>query len=151
MDLLVLCQGLGLAIAAGLIIGVVVPPITPAWGAFVAAAPLGILACAAPLSGEGDSIWPAFLIGPAAAGAAALITRDVVGGASRREAATIESVQAQVPPGLIALVVLAAVVVAALSVFLPPFALVAAAALAWLWLSRRRRSEEKHEGLRVLR
>ena len=40
---------------------------------------------------------------------------------------------------------------AALSLFLPPFSLVALSALAWLWLSRRRAAEQKHEGLRVLR
>ena len=49
------------------------------------------------------------------------------------------------------LAVLAAAVVAVLSVFAPPFSLVVLTALAWLWLSRRRAAEQKHEGLRVLR
>jgi len=43
------------------------------------------------------------------------------------------------------------VVVAAVSLVAPPFSLVALLALAWLSLSRRRRDERKHEGLRVLR
>jgi uncharacterized protein (TIGR03382 family) len=60
-------------------------------------------------------------------------------------------VTAQTPPGVAAIVVLAAAVVAAASVFAPPASLVALAALAWLWLTRRRSAAQKHEGLRVLR
>jgi hypothetical protein len=151
MDFMAICTGLGLAIAAGLIIGVVVPPIMPPWGAFVAAAPLGVLACIAALSAEDEPIWPALLIGPAAAGAAALIMRDVAAGAARREQATVEDVTAQTPAGVGAIVVLAAAVVAALSLFVPPASLLALAGLAWLWFSRRRSAAQKHEGLRVLR
>jgi hypothetical protein len=151
MDFMAICTGLGLALAAGLIIGVVVPPIVPAWGAFVAAAPLGVIACGAALNGADEEIWPALLIGPAAAGGAALITRDVVGGAARRARPSIEDLQAQTPAGVAPIVVLAAAVVAVLSLFLPPVSLVVLAAFVWLWLSRRRREERKHEGLRVLR
>ena len=50
-----------------------------------------------------------------------------------------------------AIVVLAAVVVAAVSLVLKPFSLLVLVALIWLWLSRRRQAERKHEGLRVLR
>jgi hypothetical protein len=107
MDFMAICTGLGLALAAGLIIGVVVPPIVPAWGALVAAAPLGVIACGAALNGADEEIWPALLIGPAAAGGAALITRDVVGGAARRARPSIEDVQAQTPTGVAAIVVLA--------------------------------------------
>ena len=151
MDLLVLSQGLGLAIAAGLIIGVVLPPVMPDWGAFAGAAPLGVLACAAALGGEEEPLWPALPVGLIGAGLAATVSRDVAAGAARREQSSIEAVRAQPPAAVTALVVGAAVAVAALSLFLPPFSLVALAALAWLWHSRRRRSEEKHEGLRVLR
>jgi hypothetical protein len=151
MDLLVLCQGLGLAIAAGLVIGVVLPPVMPDWGAFAGAAPLGVLACAAALGGEDEPLWPALPVGLIGAGLAAAVSRDVAAGATRRERSSIEAVRAQPPAGLTALIVGAAMVVAALSLFLPPFSLVALLALVWLWLSRRRRSEEKHEGLRVLR
>ena len=162
MDLLVICQGLGLAIAAGLIIGVVLPPVMPDWGAFAGAAPLGVLACAAALGGAEEPLWPALPVGLLGAGLAATVSRDVAAGATRRaqsplgeatprEKSSVEAVRAQPPSGLTALVVAAAVLVAALSLFVPPFSVVALAALAWLWLSRRRRSEEKHEGLRVLR
>ncbi len=151
MDLLALCQGLGLAIAAGLVIGVVLPPVMPDWGSFAGAAPLGVLACLAALTGADEPLWPALPVGLLGAGLAAIVSRDVAAGATRREQSSIEAVRTQPPPGLTALVVAAAVIAAALSVFVPPFSLLALAVLAWLWLSRRRRSEEKHEGLRVLR
>ena len=151
MDLLVICQGLGLAIAAGLIIGVVLPPVMPDWGAFAGAAPLGVIACAAALGGSEEPLWPALPVGLIGAGLAATVSRDVAAGATRRERGSIADVRAQPPAGLTVLVVAAAVIVAALSVFVPPVSVLALAALAWLWLSRRRRSEEKHEGLRVLR
>jgi hypothetical protein len=49
------------------------------------------------------------------------------------------------------IVVLAAVIVAGVSLVLKPFSLLAFAALLGLWGSRRRQAERKHEGLRVLR
>ena len=151
MDLLVICQGLGLAIAAGLIIGVVLPPVMPDWGAIAGAAPLGVLASAAALGGSDEPLWPALPIGLIGAGLAATVSRDVAAGATRRERGSVDAVRAQPPAALTAIVVGAAVLIAALSAFVPPLSLVALAALVWLWLSRRRRSERKHEGLRVLR
>ena len=57
MDLfLAICLGLGLALAAGLVIGVVLPPIMPDWGVLAGAAPLGVLACAAALSGNEEEL-----------------------------------------------------------------------------------------------
>jgi hypothetical protein len=49
------------------------------------------------------------------------------------------------------IVVLAAVVLAGVSLVLEPFSLVVLVALVLLWMSRRRQAERKHEGLRVLR
>lgn len=151
MDLLAICQGLGLAIAAGLIIGAVVPGVMPAWGAIAGAAPLGVLAAAAALSAEDESLVLALPVGLIGAGLAAAVSRDVAAGAARREQATVESVAAQPPAALIAIVVVAAMMVAGLSVVASPLSLLALAGLTWLWLSRRRRSQQKHEGLRVLR
>jgi hypothetical protein len=148
---LAICQGLGLAIAAGLIIGAVVPPIMPSWGAIVGAAPLGILACGAALSGADEAVWPAVPVGILGAGLAASVTRDVAAGATRRERASLDPGGSQPPFGVTAIVVVTAVVVAGLSLVAPPVSLVALMALAWLALSRRRREERKHEGLRVLR
>ena len=151
MDFDAICQGLGLALAAGLIIGVVVPPVMPGWGAIAGAAPLGIIACGAALNAEDEALWPALPLGLLGAGLAALVARDVAAGAARREQGAAERVGSQASSGVIAIVVLAAVAVAALSIVLPPVSLVVLVALAWLWLARRRQAERKHEGLRVLR
>jgi hypothetical protein len=148
---LAICQGLGLAIAAGLIIGAVVPAIMPTWGVVAGAAPLGILGCAAALSGEDEALWPALPVGLLGAGLAATVSRDVAAGAGRRQRDSLGGGEAQASGGVIATVVLAAVVVAGVSLVAPPFSLVVLMGLAWLSLSRRRRQERKHEGLRVLR
>jgi hypothetical protein len=150
--LLAICQGLGLAIAVGLIIGVIVPPIMPAWGAVAGAAPLGILAAGAALNGADEALWPALPVGLIGAGLAAIVTRDVASGAVRRQQAGLGAEpRAQAPGGVTVIVVLAAVVIAGVSLVLEPFSLVALVALTWLWISRRRQAERKHEGLRVLR
>jgi hypothetical protein len=150
--LLAICQGLGLAIAVGLIIGVVVPPIMPAWGVVAGAAPLGVLAAGAALNGADEALWPALPVGVIGAGLAAIVTRDVVSGAARRQQGGLAAqTQAQAPSGVTAIVVLAAVVVAGVSLVFKPFSLLVLVALLWLWASRRRQAERKHEGLRVLR
>jgi hypothetical protein len=151
VDALAICQGLGLAIAAGLIIGVVVPPIMPTWGVIAGAAPLGIIACGAALNGEDEALWPALPVGLLGAGLAAMVSRDIAAGAARRQRRAAGGATAQSANGVIAIVIAAAIVVAAVSLLAPPFSLVVLLALAWLSLSRRRREERKHEGLRVLR
>ncbi len=150
MDLLAICAGLGLALAAGLVIGVVLPPIMPTWGVVVGAAPLGVLGAAGALTGADEPLWPAVPVGIAGAALAATVSRDVAAGATRREQGAGE-IAAQPPLGVTALIVLAAVIVAVLSLVVPPVSLAAAAALLWLAISRRRREQRKHEGLRVLR
>jgi hypothetical protein len=74
---------------------------------------------------------------------ACVVVSDVVSGAGRREGSR------SAPLGFI--VSLAALVVVAISVATPPAALLVLAALAWLSISRRRRAQRKHAGLRVLR
>ncbi len=148
---LAICQGLGLAIAAGLILGVVFPPIMPSWGAVVGAAPIGVLAAGAALNGADEALWPALPIGVIGAGLAAVVSRDVAAGAIRRQRGPRTGADAQAPSGVTAIVVAAAVLVAVVSLFVEPFSVLALVALSWLWVSRRRRAERKHEGLRVLR
>jgi hypothetical protein len=148
---LAICQGLGLAIAAGLILGVVFPPIMPTWGAVVGAAPIGVLAAGAALNGAGESVWPALPVGAIGAGFAAVVSRDVASGAIRRQRNRVTGADVQSPSGVTVIVVVAAVVVAGISLVFEPFSLVVLAALSWVWVSRRRRAERKHEGLRVLR
>jgi hypothetical protein len=149
--LLAISQGLGLAIAAGLVLGVILPPIMPTWGVVAGAAPLGIFACGAALGGADEPLWPALPVGLLGAGLAATVSRDVAAGATRRERGVPGEVARQAPSGVVAIVVLFAVAVAALSLVAEPVSLVAAAGLAWLAVSRREREKRKHEGLRVLR
>jgi hypothetical protein len=149
--LLAICQGLGLAIAVGLIIGVVVPPIMPTWGAIAGAAPLAVLAAGAALNGADEALWPALPVGVIGGGLAAIVSRDIASGAARRQADGTLDANAQAPGGVTAIVVLTAAVVAGVSLVLKPFSLLVLIALTWLWVSRRRRAERKHEGLRVLR
>jgi hypothetical protein len=149
--LLAICQGLGLAIAVGLILGVVLPPIMPSWGAVVGAAPLGVLAAGAALNGADEPLWPALPVGVIGAGLAAVVARDVASGAARRQQGGVTGADVQTSSGVTAIVVLAAVIVAAVSLVLKPFSLLVLIALIWLWFSRRRQAERKHEGLRVLR
>jgi hypothetical protein len=148
---LAICEGLGLAIAAGLILGVVMPPVMPDWGVLVGALPLGVIAAGAAMNGSDEAVWPALPIGLLGAGVAALVSRDVAAGAARRERDQMTGVDVQAPSGITVIVVVAAVVLAGLSLFVEPISLVALAALSWLWLSRRRQESRKHEGLRVLR
>jgi hypothetical protein len=149
--LLAICQGLGLAIGAGLILGVVIPPIMPTWGAVAGAAPIGVLAAGAALNGADEAVWPALPVGVIGAGFAAVVTRDVASGAIRRQQDQVTAADLQAPSGVTVIVVLVAVVVAGVSLVLEPFSLVVLLALTWLWIARRRHAERKHEGLRVLR
>jgi hypothetical protein len=148
---LAICQGLGLAIAVGLILGVVFPPIMPTWGAIAGAAPLGILAAGAGLNAADEALWPAIPVGLIGAGLAAVVSRDVASAAIRRQRDRVTGVEVQAPSGVTVIVVVAAVVIAGISLVVEPFSLVVLLGLTWLWISRRRQAERKHEGLRVLR
>jgi hypothetical protein len=148
---LAICQGLGLAIAAGLILGVVFPPIMPTWGAVAGAAPIGVLVAGVALNGADESVWPALPVGVIGAGLAAVVSRDVASGAIRRQRDRVTGAEVQSPSGVTVIVVLAAALVAGISLVFEPFSLVVLVALSSVWVSRRRRAERKHEGLRVLR
>jgi len=150
VDLIALSQALGLALSVGVLIGAVVPPVMPAWGVAAGAAPLGAVVALASLNAEDEAVWPALPIGILAAGFAAIVIAEVAGGAARRERGA-EQVAAQPAAGVSAILIGSAALLAALTLFVPPVALVALAALAWIWGSRRRRAQAKHEGLRVLR
>ena len=74
---------------------------------------------------------------------ACLIVSDVVSGAGRREGSGSGA--------LGFFVSLAALIVVAIALLLKPAVLLVLAALIWLGVSRRRRAQRKHAGLRVLR
>lgn len=77
------------------------------------------------------------------AAVACVVISDVVGGASRREGSG--------GGALAFLVSLAALLVTALAVLVEPLTLLVLAGLVWLGVSRHRRAQRKHAGLRVLR
>jgi hypothetical protein len=72
-----------------------------------------------------------------------IVISDVIAGASRREGSGAGA--------LAFIVALAALIVIAAALLLPVLILVVIAALAWLGISRHRRAQRKHAGLRVLR
>jgi hypothetical protein len=74
---------------------------------------------------------------------ACVVLSDVVSGAGRREGSGSGA--------LGFLVSLAALVVVAIAILLSPVTLLLLAALLWLGLSRHRKAQRKHAGLRVLR
>ncbi len=74
---------------------------------------------------------------------ACIVISDLVSGAGRREGSRGGAI------GFF--VALAALFVAVLAFFLPPAIVLVVLALAWLGISRHRRSQRKHAGLRVLR
>jgi hypothetical protein len=74
---------------------------------------------------------------------ACLIVSDVVSSAGRREGSGAGA--------LGFLVSLATLIVLAIAILISPATLLVVAALAWLGISRRRRAQRKHAGLRVLR
>ena len=83
------------------------------------------------------------VLGLAGAAVACLVISDLVYGASRREGSGAGAL------GFI--VALAALIVVAISLLLSFLVIVVVLALAWLGISRHRRSQRKHAGLRVLR
>jgi hypothetical protein len=139
---LAICQGIGLAVATGTFggasgrrgpIGVLLA---------VGAAIAGAVLFAVSLSSDGHAAWPGVPLGIVIALFAFGVVSAVVAGAQARARGSSSI-------GLI--VALAALAVAALSVIVQPFGLVAFAALLWLASARRRRAQRKYEGLRVLR
>jgi hypothetical protein len=74
---------------------------------------------------------------------ACLVISDLIAGASRREGSG---------GGALAFIAaLAALIVVGVSLVLPPAVILVILALAWLGISRHRRAQRKHAGLRVLR
>lgn len=147
-------QGIGLALAAGAVCGALAGAAAaraesgaPNWAlvALVGAAIVGgALLFGASLSAEDHPAWPGWPVGALVALLAFSVTSGVVrGAATRAEGASA--------PTQVAYVGAVAAVLVAVSLFLPPLALLALAGVAWLAVARRRRAQRKHEGLRVLR
>jgi hypothetical protein len=83
------------------------------------------------------------LLGLVGAVLACLVISDLVSGASRREGSGA---------GALAFIVgIATVIVIAISLLVAPAVILVVVALLWLGISRHRRAQRKHAGLRVLR
>jgi hypothetical protein len=147
MDLLeAACQGLGLALAAGALLGA--PGLKGNAGTALAlvAIVVGAALFGLSLDAEDETSWPGWIGGALAAALAYVTARDV--------AAAAQSRAGEGGAGGIALwIALFALALAGLSL-LGPVALISIVALlatAWLFLTRRQAGGEKYEGLRSLR
>ena len=142
------CQGLGLAAAAGMLAGTVAALVARE-GALTVLLALGAIGGAAllgwSLTEAGHPAWPGWPVGALVAGFGFAVARGVVAGALERAG------RRGSPAAVGAPVALAALVLAGLSIILSPVALIALGAMLWLAAARRRRSDRKYEGLRVLR
>jgi chromate transport protein ChrA len=151
MDLFVEgCQGLGLALAVGAIAGALVGvragegPLTPVMAIVSAIAGAALFGWS--LTQADHPAWPGWPVGAAFAVFAFVVVGGFVAGARRRSSDDKATSTALALP-----VLLAAIVLAGLSLVFGPVALIALAALVYLAIARRRRAGRKYEGLRVLR
>ena len=83
------------------------------------------------------------VLGLVGAALACVVISDLVYGASRREGSGAGA--------LAFIVALAAVIVTVIALFVPILVILIVAALIWLGITRHRRAQRKHAGLRVLR
>jgi hypothetical protein len=136
------CQGVGLAVAAGMIAGA--PGKRDGLGyALLALAVVGAaIMFGASLATEDHPAWPGWPVGALIAAGTFFVVADFSAAAGQRADGV----------GVIAgAVVLVALAVAGLSLLIGYVGLVALAAVIYLWLGRRRRAATKYEGLRTLR
>ena len=136
------CQGLGLALAAGIFAGASGRRGAIGVALLVAAVIGGAALFGLSLTKEDHPAWPGFIPGALFAWLAFAVTRDVVAGAAGRE---------DTGGTTGAIVAVAALALAGLSLVVSPISLLVLASLAWLALARRQRADRKYEGLRTLR
>ena len=134
MDLL---ENLGIGIAIGMLAGTAGTHGSARGRMTILAAVIGVIAGFL-LDGVVGALFAA-----AGAALACIVISDLVYGASRREGSG--------GAALALIVAVAALIVVAISLFLEPVVVVFVLALIWLGISRHRRAQRKHAGLRVLR
>jgi hypothetical protein len=138
-----ICLELGLGIAIGMLAGTTGTQGSARGRMTILAAVIGLvvgflLAGTAEVSSAAGAFFCLF-----GAVSACLVISDLVSGAGRREGSGAGA--------LGFLVSLAALVVLAIAILLSPAVLLVLAALIWLGVSRHRKAQRKHAGLRVLR
>jgi len=89
---------------------------------------------------DGSTLLGALVSAVAAAVSCAIVS-GVIAGATRRGGTA----------ALIFIAIVVALIIAVVSIVFPYLAILPAAALVWLGLSRRRKADRKHAGLRILR
>jgi hypothetical protein len=140
-----ICQGIGLAIAAGMLAGSLAYQGERAQWLLALGGLAGGILFAASLAPETGMAWIGIIFGAPLAVLSMSLTGSVVSGARQR---------AEADPTSVSLMVAGAAVLLAL-ISLPSYicvlALLAGGAFLWLGLSRRNREGRKHEGLRSLR
>jgi hypothetical protein len=140
------CQGLGLALAAGMVLGPFRRRDQPFWIGAAVAAIAGAALFGISLTPEDHPAWPGWLIGAPAAVLAYAVSSDVAESARGRAG--------EGGAGGIALYIVVAALALAGLCLLGPVALISILvllAMLWLFLTRRRTAGEKYEGLRSLR
>jgi hypothetical protein len=138
-----ICLELGIGVAIGMLAGTTGTHGSARGRMTILAGVIGLVAGALLGGTAGVSTVAGALFCMAGAVFACLIVSDVVSGAGRREGSGSGA--------LGFLVSLVALVVVAITLLIKPAVLLVVAALAWLGISRRRRAQRKHAGLRVLR
>ena len=134
MDLL---ENLGIGIAIGMLAGTTGTHGSARGRMTILAAVIGLIAGFL-MDGVAGAVVTAI-----GAGLGCIVISDLVYGASRREGSG--------GAALASIVALAALIVVAIALLLPPAVIVVVLALIWLGISRHRRAQRKHAGLRVLR
>jgi hypothetical protein len=138
-----ICLELGLGVAIGMLAGTTGTHGSARGRMTILAAAIALVVGAL-LAGSADVSTPiGALFCLAGAVFACVVVSDVVSSAGRREGSGAGA--------LGFLVSIAALVVVAIAILISPAILLVIAALTWLGISRRRRAQRKHAGLRVLR
>jgi hypothetical protein len=140
---LAICQALGIALAIGALAGALGPQGGISAVLEWVGAALGAAAAALSMSADDQAIIAGLVIGAVGGWLAARVISSIVFGAAKRAETGFGGV------GFV--VAAAALVLAGLSILLPPISLIALLGLGWLAMARRRRADRKYEGLRILR
>ena len=136
------CQGAGLAVGAGALTGALGRRGTLSNLLLALAVVGGAILFGASLSAEDHPAWPGWPVGAGIAWLSFAVVSDFAEGAAAR---------AEGGGFIAALVALAALATAGLSVIVQPLGLIALAGIVYLGLARRGRAARKYEGLRSLR
>jgi hypothetical protein len=138
-----ICLELGIGLAIGMLAGTTGTHGSARGRMTILAAVIAIVIGAVLAGGAGVNTLAGAFFCLLGAVFACLVVSDVVAGAGRREGSGAGA--------LGFLVSLAALLVLAIAIVISPATLLVVATLSWLAISRRRRAQRKHAGLRVLR